>query len=97
MSKINEINIKITKAIVTSIGIELDDEKPKYTVKGWLVTEHGQRISEFMFWTDCYADTYKLEVPVEIHQIAAELFRNMTPVIYKKINGMYKELPAPKK
>lgn len=97
MSKINEIEIKITKAIVTSIGIELEEEKPKYTVKGWLVSDHGVRISEFMFWSNSWSDANKIEVPIDIHQLSADIFRSMTPVIYKKINGIHKQLPAPKK
>lgn len=96
MSKINEIDIKITKAIVTSVGVELEGEEPKYTIKGWLVSEQGQRVSEFMFWSNSYGDTNKIEIPVEMHQISAELFKVVTPVIYKKINGLYKQLPAPK-
>ena len=96
MKRVNEIDIKITKAIVTSIGIELDDDQPRYTVKGWLVSEHGLRVSEFMFWSNSYGDTNKIEIPIEIHRYSAEIFKAMTPVIHKKINGMYKELPAPK-
>jgi len=96
MSKINEIDIKITKAIVTSIGIELEEDQPKYTIKGWLVSENGLRVSEFMFWSNSYGDQNKIEIPVEIHRFSADIFRAMTPVIYKKINGLYKQLPAPK-
>lgn len=96
MSKINEIDIKITKAIVTSIGIELEEDTPKYTIKGWLVSEHGLRVSEFMFWSDSYSDTRKIEVPVTVHQLSAALFKAATPIVYKKINGLHAQLPAPK-
>jgi hypothetical protein len=98
MSKINEININITKALITKISIELEGDTPKYTVSGKLLTEQGMAVSDFIFMSEksYWSEDKVIEVPMGIHFHSAEIFKALTPVIYKKINGLFKELPAPK-
>lgn len=100
MSKINEINIKINKAIITDVSFKLnmDEEKPlTVNVSGELIASTGKVVSTFNFYSDGWLDEQKFEVPVSMHAIAQEVFEMLTPIIYEKINGTFKALPAGKK
>lgn len=94
MDKSNEIGIHITKALVTEVNIDLSDgEKPKYYVKGVLTTDQGKKVSEFVFFNDTWASSDKrIEIPVEIHMHAAEIFRALKPIVYRKLNDEWPQL-----
>lgn len=90
MDKSNEICINITKALITSITIDLSDgEKPKYTVQGGLTTDKGKKVSDFVFWNQSWASDKEIEIPVEVHMHAAEIFRALKPIVYRKLNDEY--------
>jgi hypothetical protein len=102
MSKVNEIKININRAIITKVWIELGDmdeeqKVPHFTVFGWLLSDTGRKVSEFTFWSNMYNPDAKIEIPLELHPHAGEIFRILQPVISKKFNNLYKALPAPKK
>jgi len=94
MDKSNEIGIHITKALVTEVRIDLSDgEKPKYVVCGVLTTDQGKKVSEFTFWNDTWITSDKrIEIPVEIHMHAAEIFRALKPIVYRKLNDEWPQL-----
>lgn len=96
MSKVNEININIKKALMTSFDVELQDGgNVKLNVKGGLLTEQGKVVSDFWFSNSTWiSDDKKLEIPVKVHMLIGEIFKEMTPVIYQKLNDSYKALPA---
>ena len=96
--RINELEIKVTKAIITKISIELDENKlqPEFEIQGSLISDKGRKVSSFIFYTGAYSDTMKLEVPPTVNFPASELFKLLTPVIYEKINGVFKGIEAPK-
>jgi len=98
MSKINEININITKAVVTKISIELDIDKqvPVFTIQGTLVSDTGRKVSDFVYGSDWYNDS-KIEIPASANFPSSELFKIFTPIICEKINGVFKAVEAPKK
>jgi len=96
MKKVNELEIKITKALITSISIDLDAQNniPNFTVSGQLITEQGQAISSFSFATNHWKEDSTINVPMTIHNPAREIFELLTPVIYEKINGVFPKLSA---
>lgn len=97
MRKINELNIKINKAIITQISIDLDEEVV-WNVSGKLITDKGMSISTFNFsnnsWVD---DDKKLGVPLEANVLGRKLFEAFTPEVLEKLGNMFTALPAPKK
>ena len=83
----NEINIHITKALVTRVSIDLEGEKPKYVISGWLTTDSGRKVSEFSFWSETWVSKDKqIEIPIDVHRYAAEIFKTLKPLIYLKLN-----------
>lgn len=99
MKRINELNIKINRAVITRVSVELDFEtnKPSWTISGKLVTQQGIAISDFCFSSDSWQDKNKIEVPSLADLSARGLFEIFTPVIMEKLGNMFKALPAPKK
>ncbi len=99
--KVNEINIKINKAIVTSVTFKLNTdnaEKPlAIQVYGELLTDKNKRVTTFSYDSDGWRDDDKFNVPVTFHAIAKEVFEQLTPIVYEKINGAFKALPEGKK
>jgi len=92
MKKVNELNINITKAVISSITVELGDDGVVWRVNGKLLTKDGKEISTFNFSTDSYCDSRKIEVPISANVWARNMFEELTPVIYRKINGEFKSL-----
>lgn len=96
MTKINELNINITKAVISSISVELGDEGAEWSVSGKLLTKENREISNFNFSSDSYSDDRKIKIPVSMDIWARNMFETLTPVIYEKINGQFKALPEGK-
>lgn len=96
MSKLNEININIKKALITKVNIELKDEgKVEITATVQLLTEQNKVISEVWFSNNTWmSDERKIEIPVDVHIQIGEIFRKLTPVVYQKMNDSYTQLPA---
>jgi len=98
MKKVNEFEIKITKAIITEINIELREDSPTWTVKGQLLTQQGMKVSDFFFSNISYfSEDKKIDVPLEANYHAKELFQQFTPVIMEKLGNMFTALPDGKK
>lgn len=90
MNKSQEICINITRALITEIHIDLSNgEKPKYTVQGVLTTDKGKQVSSFTYYNMEWAGDKHIEIPVNVHMNAAEIFRALKPIIYKKLNDEY--------
>lgn len=91
MNKLNEINIKITKAVITQITISLKDSEKGATfdITGELLTEGGKKVSTFYFETDGWQKDRKIELPTYINLPARELFEAITPEVYKRINDSF--------
>jgi hypothetical protein len=90
MSRINELEIKITKAIITKVEIELGSKgKPELTVYGQLLTDKGKKISTFMYGSNAWETDNEIEFPLSLHLPAKEIFEKLTPIIYDKINGKF--------
>lgn len=97
MARINELNIKITKAVITRVIIELQDDKPSYSIFGQFISEQGLRVSDFHFMSSSWGQDSKIEIPPELHVYSSQLFKALTPVIYEKINGRFLQLGDGKK
>lgn len=98
MNKFNEISININKALITAIRIEIEDGVPVFYVTTSLITDKGLKISEVQLSSlNWYPNDKKLDfIPTNVHSAALEIFKAFTPVVNDKINGMFKELEAPK-
>lgn len=97
--KVNEFEIKITRAIITKISVELDFEtnEPEWHVEGKLLTNTGKPISDFGFSNKTwYSEENKISVPPGANLLGRDLFVEFTPVILEKLGNMYKALPSPK-
>ncbi len=92
--RVNELNINIKKALITDISLRLGDKGLEVDVTGSLLTESGKRVSSFSFRTNHWNDEDKLEVPFEINEPARRIFELLTPAIYKRIEGEFKQLSA---
>lgn len=98
MSKINELNININKAVITEINLELNEEKGLVvSVTGALLTKENRKISEFRYSSEAWNEDNKIEVPFDLNNPARTIFEHMTPVIYEKLGNAFKPLPAPKR
>jgi hypothetical protein len=98
--RLNEVDIKITKVVITRISIELEEGKdePTYNVTGKLLTEQGMNVSEVHFTNQSwYDESKKIKIPWAANIHSAEIFQAFIPVVSEKINGIFKALPAPKK
>lgn len=96
---IDPINIGIKNAVITRLSTELRTDSEgnpsvAITLTGEYRTSFGRKVSEFMFWTDSYSEESKIEIPQEIKDSLHEVFKNLTPILYDKVNHMYKELPV---
>lgn len=97
MKKVNELNIKINKAIITDIQVELKEENVVWTVRGKLITEQGMAISDFYFSNDSWMNKdKKISVPLEANSLGRKLFEAFTPEVLEKLGNMFTALPAPK-
>ena len=100
MPNVNEINIKIDKAIITSVTFKLNtdnaEEPLAVQVYGELLTDKNKKVTSFSYDSDGWSEDQKFEVPVTFHAIAKEVFQQLTPIIYEKINGTFKALPGKK-
>ena len=97
---INEINITINKAVITSVTFKLNPEGEEplaVQVHGELLTDKNKRVTTFSYDSDGWSEEQKFKVPVYFHAIAKEVFKQLTPIIYEKINGTFKALPEGKK
>lgn len=92
MKKLNELDIRINKAEITSIQIGIEDSGFTYEVRGKLIAENGLTISTFDFETDSYNNSMKFEAPMSALGASRELFEKITPVILQKISGTFARL-----
>lgn len=92
--KINELNISINKALVEKVTLSLTDEGLQVEVEGGLYTPQNNRISSFDFSTNGWREESKIEIPAYLNSPAKEIFTQLTPIIYEKINGLYPKLNA---
>lgn len=97
MKKVNELNIKINKAIITKIEVDLSNGEPAWTVSGQLITSTGHNISSFYFSTSGWSEKNKIEAPVSVNYLGRSLFELFTPTVMEKIMGTFKSLPSGKK
>ncbi len=94
--RINELNITINKAVIEEVHISLEEDKGLVVYcKGGMYTKNGKKVAEFQYGTNWYGDV-KIEVPAFINKPARDIFEMLTPIIYEKINGVYKSLPGKK-
>jgi len=87
MTKINELNIVINKALITHVGIDLTEKGVQLDVRGELYTKAGKSISNFSFSTTSWNDENKFDIPAYINAPIRQIFEDLTPIIYEKING----------
>jgi len=101
MSKVNEIDIHIEKAIVTRVSIELKGDRPSYTISGALLTKQGLQVADFTFWdkdgNEWMSDDKLIRIHPTINFMVGDIFRELQPIITEKLNGVFTKLPAPKK
>lgn len=99
MKKVNELNIKINKAVITKIMVELNPEKEEATwnVYGKLITDTGRSISDFGFSNDAWYNKDKeIQVPLAANFNGRALFEIFTPIVLEKLGSEFKKLPAKK-
>jgi len=95
MAKINKIDIRIEKAIVKRISIELGEDKAEWSITAGLLTLGGKEITTFNTGNTAWNKKDHCEIPVEANIKARELFEIFMPIITREINGEFKSLPAP--
>jgi len=94
---LEEIEINICKALITSVTIELKDydKEPfiELTVRGNLMTRQNKVVSEFWYSNNKWiSDEKKIEVPLNLTLLTKDFFTELTPIIYRKLNDTYKQL-----
>lgn len=99
MSNINELNININKAVVTTVTLKLGKEGLGVTVTGSLMTQDNREVSGFCFTTKQYSwdSENDIIVPPSLNLPAKEIFEMLTPVIYEKLNGAFPAIKAGKR
>lgn len=93
MKKVTDLEIKITRAVITQITWQMKGEKPQWYVTGELLTQTGRKVSEFTFYTSAWTDDTKIELPVIIDAHMAPIIEAVTKPVLEKLNGLTKELP----
>lgn len=98
MNKVNEFEIKINKAIITRISVELgDDSEATWHISGKLITDKGMAISDFSFSNETWCNKERIiDIPVHANMLGRDLFITFTPIILEKLGNMFKALPSPK-
>lgn len=83
--------------VITRISIKpQEDGVLIFDVSGALITETGHKISEVSFSNESwYSKERKIDVPVEVYTEALKMFTAFLPIMSEKVNGIFKELPAP--
>jgi len=98
MKKINEVNIKIERAVITKINVELKENgKAEWMITASLLTKQGKKITEFSTGNYHWDEKEDCEIPVIADCLGRQLFETFMPIIIKKINGELMGLPEPKK
>lgn len=92
LKNINQVDIKITRAEVTSVRIGLKDGEWQMTISGRLMSETGQEVTDFTYATESWNDVSKIDFPIEALGPARELIMIAEPVIIKKIQGHFRAL-----
>jgi hypothetical protein len=92
--KINEVDIRITRADITSVSIGLENGEWQLSISGNLVSETGQEVTSFSYSSNGWNDKTKIEVPIAIPGIGAALFQIVQPLIIEKIQGHFRSLEA---
>lgn len=94
MKKINELNININKAVITTVTLSLGEKGLGVNVSGSLMTSQGKVVSGFQFTTKQYSwdSENDIDVPLSINLPAKEIFEQLTPVIYEKLNGVFEAI-----
>jgi hypothetical protein len=92
--KINELNILINKAIVTSISVTIQENgEVLWEVSGKLISNNGVEVSNFRYYSKSWDDKLKLKIPIEADMHGEALFKIFQQPIIEKINGVFKQLP----
>lgn len=94
MKRINELNISIDRAEVTSISIGLVDREWQMTISGNLISSTGQEVTSFNYSTNTWSEKTKIEFPSSAMGLGAKLFEIAQPIIIKKIQGHFRALGA---
>jgi len=94
MKNINELNITINKAIVEKVTLSLGKNGLEVDIEGGLYTPQNRKISSFDFSTHAWSEDNKIKVPAYINSPAKEIFEQLTPIVYKQINGLFPELKS---
>lgn len=92
MKKINEVDIKITRAEVRSVKVTLKDGNWEMSISGALISETGQEVTDFSYSTDSWLDKSKFDFPIEGLRPAGELFMLAEPIVIRKIQGHFNAL-----
>jgi hypothetical protein len=90
--KINEVDIRITRAEVTAVTIGLEDGVWKLSIAGNLISETGHVMTSFNYSSHSWNDEAKIEVPLAASGLGAKLFEMIEPIIIKKIQGHFNAL-----
>ena len=96
MAKVNELNININKALITSVTLSLGEKGLSVNVSGSLMTAQGKSVSNFQFTTKEYSwdNENNIDVPLSINLPAKEIFEQLTPVVYEKLNGVFEAIKS---
>ena len=97
MKQINEIDIKITKAVVTAVKISLDEDGVNLEVSGDLISDTKRKVTSFSYSSDAWQGNQKIKIPSSIHLPARKLFEIAQPLVIEKIQGHFKALPSGRK
>jgi hypothetical protein len=91
-----KLDISITKAMLTSFGVELKEGKPEVHVTIALMTEGGKAITTYTIYTDDWHSD-KFVLPVEAMPLIGDIARILEGVAVRHCRDSQLALPAPKK
>lgn len=86
------IKINITKAVIESFSVELEDEKPEVSITIGLYTDGGKKIAGYSISTSSWNEASKFELPVGIIPPILEIMRELEAIATRHCNKGQKAL-----
>ncbi len=93
MKKINELDIRITRAEIAQITWSMRNDSHSWTISGHLLTESGRKVSDFTFSTSAWNEDMKIELPPTIDAHMRAIIETVTLPVLDKLNGLTEALP----
>lgn len=77
-----ELKINITKAKISTFGVELRDDEPKVAVTIDLLTENGQKITSYTIGTHSYYnENSKFQLPMTLIEPIKNIMNQLEQIV----------------